>query len=95
MGHQGGEPFLPSFTCDATDAIQPLWHGRAGLCAICAVAASLLTAIYHMLKDGTAHQDLGSNHFEERSVEARAKRLVGQLSKLGFQVQLQPLATAA
>lgn len=28
--------------------------------AICAVAASLLTAIYHMLKDGTAFQDLGA-----------------------------------
>src|ERR1700747_1375899 len=27
--------------------------------AICAVAASMLTAIYHMLKDGTLHQDLG------------------------------------
>jgi hypothetical protein len=63
--------------------------------AICAVAASLLTAIYHMLKDGTTHQDLGGNHFEERSVEVRTRRLVGQLSKLGFQVQLQPLATAA
>src|SRR6266700_2711714 len=53
--------------------------------AACAVAASLLTAIYHMLKDGTTHQDLGVNHFEERSVEVRARRLVGQLSKLGFQ----------
>jgi transposase len=63
--------------------------------AICAVAASLLTAIYHMLKDGTTHQDLGINHFEERSVEVRTRRLVGQLSKLGFQVQLQPLTAAA
>jgi hypothetical protein len=63
--------------------------------AICAVAASLLTAIYHMLKDGTVHQDLGINHFEVRSVEAQTKRLVGQLSKLGYQVELQPLATAA
>lgn len=63
--------------------------------AICAVAASLLTAIYHMLKDGTTHQDLGINHFDERSVEVRARRLVGQLGKLGYQVQLQPLPTAA
>ena len=28
--------------------------------AICAVAASMLTAIYHMLRDGTHHQDLGA-----------------------------------
>jgi transposase len=63
--------------------------------AICAVAASLLTAIYHMLKDGTEHQDLGIAYFDHRSVEVRTKRLVAQLAKLGYQVQLQPLATAA
>jgi len=28
--------------------------------AVCAVAASLLTTIYHMLKDGTQFQDLGA-----------------------------------
>src|SRR5207237_7336361 len=63
--------------------------------AICAVAASILTAIYHMLKDGTEHQDLGIAYFDHRSVEVRTKRLVAQLAKLGYQVQLQPLATAA
>jgi transposase len=52
----------------------------------------MLTAIYHMLKDGTKHQDLGANHFDSRF---KAKRLVTQLKKLGFQVQLQPLAEAA
>jgi transposase len=34
--------------------------------AIMAVAAFILTAIYHMLKDGTTYQDLGSQHFEPR-----------------------------
>jgi len=63
--------------------------------AICAVAASILTAIYHMLTDGTLHEDLGADHFDRRSTEVKAKRLVAQLAKLGFQVQLQPLARAA
>jgi len=63
--------------------------------AICAVAASMLTAIYHMLKDGTLHQDLGADHFDRRSTEVKAKRLVAQLTKLGFQVELQPLPKAA
>ena len=63
--------------------------------AICAVAASMLTAIYHMLKDGTHHQDLGADHFDRRSTDVKAKRLVAQLTKLGFQVELQPLAAAA
>jgi transposase len=60
--------------------------------AICAVAASLLTAIYHMVKNGTLHRDLGAAHFDRRSSEAQAQRLLAQLAKLGFQVQLQPAA---
>jgi transposase len=63
--------------------------------AICAVAASILTAIYHMVKNGTQHHDLGADHFDRRSPEAKAKRLVTQLSRLGFEVKLQPLADAA
>jgi transposase len=63
--------------------------------AICAVAASMLTAIYHMLKDGTEHHDLGADHFDRRPAEIKAKRLVAQLAKLGFQVELQPIAEAA
>ena len=63
--------------------------------AICAVAASMLTAIYHMLKDGTEHQDLGADHFDRRSTEVKANRLVAQFVKLGFQVELHPLAEAA
>ena len=63
--------------------------------AICAVAAALLTAIYHMLKDGTAHHDLGADHFERRPPQVRAKHLVARLVKLGYQVQLQPLPQAA
>ena len=63
--------------------------------AICAVAASMLTAIYHMLKDGTEHRDLGTNHFDRRSADTKAKRLVNQVTKLGFQVRLEPLTQAA
>jgi hypothetical protein len=63
--------------------------------AICAVAASILTAIYHMLKNDTRHHDLGADHFHRRPPEAQAKRLVAQLGKLGFEVQLHPTAAAA
>jgi hypothetical protein len=34
--------------------------------AIDAVAASMLTAVYHMLKTGTFYQDLGADHNSER-----------------------------
>jgi transposase len=42
--------------------------------AICAVAASMLTAIYHMLKDETKHQDLGADCFDRRPNDVKAKR---------------------
>ena len=63
--------------------------------AICAVAASILTAIYHMLKDGTEHHDLGIAYFDKRTPETKVKRLVRQIAKLGFEVTLQPTAKAA
>ena len=63
--------------------------------AICAVAASILTAIYHILKNGTEHHDLGANYFDRRPVAVTASRLVARLKKLGFTVQLQPIAEAA
>jgi hypothetical protein len=45
-----------------------------------------LTAHDHLphLKDSTQFQDLGADHFDRRSKEVRAKRLVTQLAKLGF-----------
>jgi len=67
---------------------------RGATKAVCAVAASILTTIYHMLKDGTAYQDLGTDHFA-RSKEQRAKRLVKHLADLGFAAELRPLTAAA
>ena len=55
----------------------------------------MLTAIYHMLKNGTEHQDLGANHFDRRSIEIKAKRLAAQIAKLGFEVEIRPLPEAA
>jgi ribosomal protein L40E len=44
--------------------------------AIMAVVASILTAIYHMLKDGTMYQDLGCDHFKR--TPPTSKKSVGQ-----------------
>ena len=59
--------------------------------AIVAVAASILAAIYHMLKDGTTYQDLGPNHFDRRTKERQINRLVQRLADLGYAVELAPL----
>jgi len=68
-------------------------HGAKS--AICAVAASMLTAIYHMLKNGTVHHDLGAGHFDRRTNAVKAKRLVDQLKHLGYKVDLQSVDQAA
>ena len=59
--------------------------------AILAVAASILTAIYHMLKDGTFYQDLGPNHLDPRAKERQKNRLIKRLADLGYAVELAPL----
>jgi len=60
--------------------------------AICAVAASILTAAYHMLKDGTVYQDLGPDHFNRRSKITQTQRLVRRLEHMGFAVGIKPIA---
>ena len=60
--------------------------------AIGAVAASILNAAYHMLKDGTLYQDLGANHFDSRDKGKQALRLVNRLQSLAFPVQITSTA---
>jgi transposase len=62
--------------------------------AVCAVAASILTAAYHMLKDGTQYQDLGPDHFDRRSKQQQTKRLLKRLADLGFAAELTPIPIA-
>ena len=59
--------------------------------AIGAVAASILTAAYHMLSNGTLYQDLGADHFDRRAKTAQTKRLVNRLQRLGYAVQIIPI----
>lgn len=60
--------------------------------AVGAVAASILTAAYHMLKNGAVYLDLGADYFNHQAKNAQASRLAHRLKKLGFDVQLTPLA---
>jgi len=60
--------------------------------AICAVAASLLTTVYHMLSNGTCYNDLGHDYFDRRSKSQQTSRLVTRLQNLGYAVQITPLA---
>jgi transposase len=60
--------------------------------AIGAVAASMLTAAYHMLKNGTLYQDLGADHFDLRAKGKQVLRLVNRLQHLGYAVHISPIA---
>ena len=57
-----------------------------------AVAASILTAAYHMLRDGTSYQELGGSHFDRRSTTQQVDRLLKRLHHLGYDVQIAPVA---
>jgi transposase len=54
--------------------------------AIMAVAGSILTAVYYMLKDGTAYTDLGADHFSRNDRVKIANRLLRKLAELDFDV---------
>ncbi|NNC28811.1 IS110 family transposase [Longimicrobium terrae] len=60
--------------------------------AILAVAASLLTAVYHMLQKDTEYQDLGPDYFQKRNTGRTAFHLVRRLERLGYSVQLKTAA---
>ncbi len=49
----------------------------------------MLTAIYHMLKNGTAYVDPGPDHGRKLH-HIRAKALVRQIERLGFACELKP-----
>ena len=60
--------------------------------AAIAVAASLLTAAYHMLKDGTFHHDLGPNFLVKRDKARIAARLANRIKDLGYDVSFTAAA---
>jgi transposase len=66
---------------------------RGAMKAVIAVAASMLTAAYHMLRDGVPYRELGAAHFDRRDTTKLAQRLVQRLRDLGYAVQ--PTGTAA
>jgi transposase len=56
--------------------------------AIVAVAASLLTAVYYMLRDGAPYRDLGIGYFDKHDRSRVARRFVARLQQLGYNVQI-------
>jgi transposase len=60
--------------------------------AVMAVAASILTAAYHMLRDKSDYRDLGPDYFVRRDAGRVAERLARRIRELGYEVQIQKAA---
>ena len=58
--------------------------------AIVAVAASMLTAAWHMLRDGTEWHELGATHFDRADSHKTAHRLIRRLQQMGYAVHAVP-----
>jgi transposase len=60
--------------------------------AVLAVAASILTAAYYILKDRVTYHELGADYFERRDKAHIARRLIRRLEQLGLSVEVRPAA---
>ena len=60
--------------------------------AAIAAAHSILIIAYHILKDGTAYDDLGADFFDRRNQDALERRLVQRLQALGNKVTIEKVA---
>ena len=60
--------------------------------AIVAVAASMLTAIYYILRESTPYQDLGPAHFDRFRKKVSLQRMLHRIHALGHKVALEPAA---
>jgi len=70
-----------------------LMHRRGRKRGLVAVAHSMLTVIYHMLKEGTAYRDLGSHFLDQLRTTHLIRFHVRRLQHLGLEVAITP-ATA-
>jgi transposase len=60
--------------------------------AIIAVAASMLGAIFHILKNGVPYNELGENHFAAKSKERILQSCMRRIEHLGYEVEIKQIA---
>jgi transposase len=61
--------------------------------ALLALAHTLVTVVYHLLRDANLqYHDLGEDYFHRRDAEQTKRQLIKRLDKLGYEVTLKPKA---
>ena len=78
--------------CYLAEQYRRIAKRRGSKRAAVAVAHSILVIIYHLLSNQTTYQEKGETFFEEQERQGAQKRLVRQLTRLGYHVDLQPMA---
>lgn len=71
---------------------QRLTSRRGPKKAILAVANSMLTAAYYMLRDGVVYEDLGDQYFVHHDKKRLTKKLLKRLRDLGVEVEVKKIA---
>jgi transposase len=80
--------------CYLAEQYRRIAKRRGGKRAAIAVAHSILVMIYYLLKEQTTYREKGEAYFEEQERHGAEKRLVRQLARLGYHVELQPITLA-
>jgi hypothetical protein len=60
--------------------------------AILAVAASILTAAYYLLRNQVPYRDLGALYFARLDQDRTIQRLANRIKQLGYEVKIQKAA---
>jgi transposase len=60
--------------------------------AIMAVASSMLTSAYHMLKKGVPYEELGGAHLSRRDSDKVVRRMTKRIQDLGYEVEVRKAA---
>lgn len=71
---------------------QRLKTRRGAKKAVVAVAASILTAAYYILRDHVPYQDLGADYFDRRNRTSVVRRLTRRIEALGYRVDVHDVA---
>lgn len=60
--------------------------------ALVAIEHSILTAVWHMLRNGEAYEELGPEYYTQRDPQRTRNRAIRDLESLGYEVVITPVA---
>ncbi|MGW4049160.1 hypothetical protein [Streptomyces sp. NPDC004721] len=63
--------------------------------ALVAVMHKLAVAIWHILRNKTRYQDLGTDYFTRRDPERAMHRMTKEANRLGLTVRFEPITATA